>query len=134
MNILADTHILIWSLSDDDKLPSVAKEYILSENNEIYYSMVSVWEIAMKHKAHADQMKLTADIFDEFCKKAGYIRLDGLVEHVLTLKSLKTKTGVTEHKDPFDRLLIAQAKYENMIFLTHDGKMKNFDEDCIATV
>ena len=41
MNILADTHILIWSLRDDDKLPSAAKEYILSKNNEIYYSMVS---------------------------------------------------------------------------------------------
>ena len=134
MNILADTHILIWSLRDDDKLPSAAKEYILSKNNEIYYSMVSVWEVAMKHKAHADQMNLTADIFNEFCQKAGYIRLDGLVEHVLTLKSLKTKTGMTEHNDPFDRLLVAQAKYENMVFLTHDGKMKNFDEDCIVTV
>ncbi len=53
---------------------------------------------------------------------------------MLTLESLKTKTGVTEHKDPFDRLLVAQAKYENMVFLTHDGKMKNFDEDCIVTV
>ena len=134
MNILADTHMLIWSLLDDDKLSSKAKAYILSNNNKIYYSVVSVWEVAIKHKAHSDQMKLTPEIFNEYCKKAGYILLDGMVEHVLTLSSLKTREGMTEHKDPFDRLLIAQAKYENMIFLTHDGKMQNFNEDCILTV
>ena len=134
MNILADTHILIWALLGDEKLPLYARELILSSSNKIYYSMISVWEVALKRAAHKDKMNFSARSFDELCEKAGYNRLDGRAEHVFSLDEIKQKDDTPEHKDPFDRMLIAQAKYEKMMFLTHDAKMSLFDEECILVV
>ena len=100
MNILLDTHILIWALNDDPRLPEKARELILDEGNVVYYSSVSIWEVSIKHAIHPDT------------------RAD----------------GAPPHHDPFDRMLISQAKAENMTFITHDSLLPYYQEKCIVFV
>ncbi|GFI01893.1 hypothetical protein IMSAGC005_00719 [Lachnospiraceae bacterium] len=56
MKILIDTHIAIWAVSDDPKLPKVAKDILMDEHNEIFYSTASIWEIIIKHMTHPESM------------------------------------------------------------------------------
>ncbi len=58
MKILLDTHILLWTISNDTKLPEKAKKLIIKEENEIYYSIVSLWEVEIKRLAHPDAMPI----------------------------------------------------------------------------
>ena len=58
MNLLLDTHLLIWALNEDPRLPGKAREMILDESNTIYYSSVSIWEVAVKHASHPDNVEL----------------------------------------------------------------------------
>ncbi len=72
MKILLDTHILLWALADDRRLPPKAKEIILREESEIYYSTVSVWEVSIKHSLHPEQMPISGQVLSGYCRKAGY--------------------------------------------------------------
>ena len=134
MKILADTHILIWSLMGNDKLSDSARDIILDSNNTIYYSLFSVWEIAIKSNAHPDAFSFNAEDFDRMCRNSGYQMLEGKVEHVLCLDTLKLADNAPNHHDPFDRILLAQAKSEGMIFLTHDTRIKYYGENCVWEV
>ena len=84
MNILLDTHMAIWALLDSPKLTSKAKQFITDPDSTIYYSVVSVWEVLLKHSSHPDNMDLSPDLFSESCKDAGFIPLALLDKHVLT--------------------------------------------------
>ncbi len=70
MRILLDTHILLWALSNDAKLPEKARELIEDEGNEIYYSMISLWEVEIKHLAHPDMMPVSAEEISGYCRQA----------------------------------------------------------------
>ena len=129
MNILLDTHMAIWALLDSPRLTPKAKQFITDPDNTIYYSVVSVWEVLLKHSAHPDRMDLSADIFSESCKAAGFVPLELRDKHVLAARTFPP--DVHGHKDPFDRLLLAQAKSQNMSFLTHDRRLSNDPEKCI---
>ena len=129
MTILLDTHMAIWALLDSPKLTSKAKQLITDPDNTIYYSVVSVWEVLLKHSGHPDNMDLSADVFSESCKDAGFVPLELRDKHVITAG--RFSLDVEGHKDPFGRLLLAQAKTENMSFLTHDRRLSNYPEKCI---
>ena len=66
MNILLDTHIALWAISDDPKLPKKAKELILDPDNTIYYSAVSMWEVMLKHDSQKNNLDLTAAEFADY--------------------------------------------------------------------
>ena len=121
MNVLLDSHILIWALSDDDRLPPSARRILLDGEDAIYYSAASIWELAVKHALHPESVALTPSEFLSLCKKAGYIELPVYASHARLLDSLTRSEGAPRHKDHFDRMLIAQAKSEGMAFLTHDN-------------
>lgn len=129
MNILLDTHIIIWALLDSPRLTEKSRRLILDPDNTIYYSVVSVWDVLLKHTAHPDDMKLTPEIFSECCKDAGFVPLELRDKHVITVSSFPA--SVEGHKDPFDRLLLAQAKSENMNFLTNDSKIPLYPVKCV---
>ena len=129
MNILLDTHMAIWALLDSPKLTLKAKKLIMDPDNTIYYSVVSVWEVLLKYTAHPDNMDFSADVFSESCKDAGFVPLELRDKHVITAGSFPLE--VDGHKDPFDRLLLAQAKTENLSFLTHDRRLSNYQEKCL---
>ena len=121
MNILLDTHIAIWALLDSPRLSAKARDLILDPDNTIYYSVISVWEVMLKHSGHPDSVSLTPGLFSEKCREAGFEPLELRDEHVITAGTFPP--DVEGHKDPFDRLLLAQAKNEKMRLLTHDSKL-----------
>ena len=134
MNLLLDTHLLIWTLNEDPKLPAKAKELILDPGNTIYYSSVSIWEIAIKHAIHPDNVEFTGKELSEFCQEAGFVPVEVKDRHVFALETLKRPDNAPRHNDPFDRMLIAQAKADNLTFLTHDELLPYYGESCIVPV
>ena len=131
MNILLDTHIAIWSLLDSPKLTQKARALITDPDNTIYYSVISVWEVLLKHTEHPDSIDLTPELFSDNCREAGFIPLELRDKHVLTVNTFPPV--VDGHKDPFDRLLLAQAKTENFSFLTNDSKIPLYQERCVIS-
>lgn len=122
MKVLLDTHMLIWAFENNPLLPEEAKEVILNEKNEIYYSSISTWEIAIKHAIHPDEIELDENLFIDLCHQSGFNEIALNSNHVQSLSSLKP-TSETNHKDPFDRMLMAQSLSEEMLFLTKDNKL-----------
>ena len=134
MNLLLDTHILIWALNEDPRLPEKAKKLILDKDNLVYYSSVSVWEISIKHANHPENVEFTGEELSYFCKEAGYFPVEMREKHVFALETITRQDGAPPHHDPFDRMLIAQAKAENMSFITHDSLLPYYEEKCIIAV
>ena len=134
MNLLLDTHIAIWALMDSPSLSDKARLMILDPDNTVYYSTLSVWEVQLKHEARPDQLPFTAEDFSAGCRQAGFITLPLRDKHVFAVASLTRAEDAKPHKDPFDRLLLAQAKVENLRFLTHDELIPSYGERCIIPV
>ncbi len=134
MNLLLDTHIAIWALNDDPALSAKARELILDPDNTIYYSAVSVWEVMLKHARRPESIPFNEKDFSESCREAGFIPLGLPDKHILAVNDLKRPVECKPHNDPFDRLLLAQAKVENFSFLTHDELIPDYFEKCIISV
>ena len=120
MKILLDTHVLIWALTNNLLLSDKAKEIIINENNEIYYSIISLWEIEIKHINNPKNLTLSSKIVSDVAEFSGYNLLPLNPRSIYKLQDLKRPDSAPRHKDPFDKILICQAITENMIFLTHD--------------
>ena len=131
MKVLLDTHIVLWAISDDDKLPPNFIKIINDSENEIFYSLVSVWEVAIKHYIKPEVMPITEEQFMDNCSLSGFKQLSIRSNHILNIKSLKRNRDSPKHNDPFDRLLISQAKTDGFIFLTHDSLLPYYNESCI---
>ena len=134
MNILLDTHVLLWALEGDERLSPQARRLICDEGNGVFYSVVSLWEVQIKHMTHPDKMKTDADDLARLCNAAGYEPLAVLSRHVSQLGTLRRRPEAPEHKDPFDRMLVCQAKSDGHLFLTHDARMVDYDEPCVMMV
>lgn len=134
MNLLLDTHIAIWALNDDPALSEKARELILDPDNTIYYSTVSVWEVHLKHTRRPAHIPFDESDFSEGCREAGFVPLSLADKHVLAVHTLSRPNNIKEHNDPFDRLLLAQAKVENLSFLTHDALIPGYEERCVIPV
>lgn len=134
MNLLLDTHIAIWALNDDPSLSEKARKLILDPDNTVYYSTVSVWEVLLKHSRRPDNIPFDEKDFSEGCREAGFVPLSLADKHILAVHTLSRSDGTKEHNDPFDRLLLAQAKVENLSFLTHDEFIPGYMEKCIIAV
>ena len=134
MNILLDTHIALWAITDHPKLPVKARELITDPDNTIYYSAVSAWEVMLKNNSPRNNLALTAEDFISYCEEAGYIALNMKPKHVITASKLDTSRMSQPHQDPFDGLLLSQAKAENFSFLTHDEKIPLYNEKCVIAV
>lgn len=134
MKYLLDSHILIWALFADEKLPQEAFTVINDPKNEIYYSVASVWEIGIKHNKSPEKMPISSQLLAEGCDKADMRSLPITREHVIAVTCLSRAKNTPPHNDPFDRILIAQAKTEGMTFLTHDHLLKDYNEACVRTI
>lgn len=132
MKYLLDTHIILWALIDDNRLNERAKKIIMDSNNTIYYSTVSPWEVEIKHLKDKN-FKLTGEQFCFLCNQNHILNLSIQNEHIIELKSLES-TKKIKHNDPFDKMLLAQAKYEKMVFITHDKKFEIYTDKNIMIV
>lgn len=134
MRYILDSHILIWALFADEKLPDTAYEIINRPSNEIYCSAVSIWEIGIKHSKSPEKMPVSENLLAGCCEDAKIFSLPVTKEHALMLRTLHRPKNSPPHNDPFDRMLIAQAKAENMVLMTHDRLLKDYGEPCVMTV
>ncbi|HEX5419490.1 MAG TPA: type II toxin-antitoxin system VapC family toxin [Gammaproteobacteria bacterium] len=117
--MLLDTHLLLWSLGSPSKLPSKARRRI--ESSEVFVSAASIWEISIKcalGKLEADPKEVVAAI-----EPAGFDHLHIVADHAAKVAALPPL-----HKDPFDRLLVAQAWVEHMILLTNDDALGGYGD------
>ena len=121
MKILCDTHILIWFLTGDDQLSVKARAIIENEENEIYFSLVSVWEISIKHSRKPEQMSLSPKRFIELCESQEFAEYPIERRHILAVDTLQRPIHTPEHHDPFDKLLLSQAKIDKLTFIRAEG-------------
>ena len=134
MKVLLDTHIAVWSVLNDPRLSEKARNMILNEENEIFYSTASIWEITIKYMLHPDKIRISGNLLEKGCEDNGYIALPILNVHVSSLETLKRAPNSPRHNDPFDRIMVAQAKAENLMFLTHDSLIPYYEEPFIVPV
>lgn len=121
MNILLDTHIVLWWLMDDENLPEMHRKIISNPNNFCYISAATIWEISIKSKL--GKLKISKNYTDELVKE-GFLKLPVNWQHSKGVRDLPFI-----HRDPFDRLLIAQAQIENLTLLTVDENIKKYKID-----
>ena len=134
MKLLLDTHIILWALDDNPKLSVRARNLILDVQNKIYYSSASVWETTIKYMSKPDKIKISGSKLCELCQRMGYCSLPIEDRHITALETLVYHNQYQPHNDPFDRIMIAQAKADGLIFLTCDSKMPYYEEECIMIV
>ena len=134
MRILCDTHILIWYLSADERLSEKAHSLLGDERNTVYFSLVSVWEVAIKHGRKPDKLTLSPKDFVRYCEEQDFIEYPLYERHIFTLDTLSRPETAPEHHDPFDRLLLSQAKADGLTFLTHDTLIPYYNEPCVMSV
>lgn len=119
MKYLLDTHALLWWLSDDDQLSPEARDIISNRDNEIYVSAASAWEIATKFsKGRLPTASLILPDFLGIVNQEGFLELPINSAHMVRSAMLPG-----EHRDPFDRILAAQAIIENMALISIDEKI-----------
>jgi PIN domain nuclease of toxin-antitoxin system len=118
LRLLLDTHIALWAVSDDPRLSDAARKLISDKDNEVFVSVATLWEIAIKYSLGRDRpnsMPIGSETAQGYFRAAGYKFLDIAVAHVHALQNLPPV-----HNDPFDRILLAQAYEVPLRFLTHD--------------
>jgi PIN domain nuclease of toxin-antitoxin system len=115
MTLLLDTHFLLWIANGDQRLTAKAKKMI-SASDAVYMSAASLWEISIK--VSAGKLTVDVDALTESLFNAGLIELPVSIEHTKALRALPPV-----HRDPFDRLLVAQAMTEPMHLLTVDAAL-----------
>ena len=134
MKYLLDTHILFWAMSNENKIPKRVLDIINNRENAIFFSSASIWEVVIKHEKSPQKMPISGQEFLNGCLKAGFIPLSIEINHVLTVNQLQRMINEPPHNDPFDKLLISQAKTEGMTFITHDSLLDGYAENCVMTI
>lgn len=115
MKLLLDTHLLLWVAARSDRLPPVARTLLADERNTLLFSPGSLWEVAIKSGLGRADFTVDARLLRRGLLDHGYVELPIAGTHAMAVADLPPI-----HKDPFDRLLIAQAQVEGITLLTHD--------------
>jgi len=121
VKLLLDTHLLIWAAKDLPRLSAAARALMLAQENERFFSVCSIWEIAIKTALGRQDVVSDATDFRDLMLANGYHELPILASHVLYTSKLPAL-----HKDPFDRLLVAQALVEGLTLLTSDATVASY--------
>jgi PIN domain nuclease of toxin-antitoxin system len=115
MKLLLDTQVLLWAAGDPARLSVGARRLLNEASNDLFFSVASLWEVAIKSGLGRKNFRVDARLFRRGLLDNGYNELPILSEHVVAIDSLPLI-----HKDPFDRLLVAQATVEGITLLTLD--------------
>jgi PIN domain nuclease of toxin-antitoxin system len=116
MSYLLDTHILLWWISNDSRLDAVCRAIIDDPQNRIFVSSASAWEIATKYRVgKLPAAKELVETYAQTLQRAGFLELAITTTHALRAGSLPI-----DHRDPFDRMIMAQAELDNLPVLTTD--------------
>lgn len=126
MRYLLDTHTLIWLFENNPRLSNRAKSIVIDETNDLFVSIASIWEMTIK--SSLGKLNLSIPLWDLIAQKlipSDIQLLPIQLEHLAVLETLPF-----HHRDPFDRILIAQAISDRLILLSADEAFKNYDVDC----
>lgn len=121
MNYLLDTHILLWTLVDPDKVPMPMRRIVEDTGNRVWFSAASIWEIAIKHSLAKAEFTVEPAIIWKAARETGLEELAVTAEHAVGVDALPWL-----HRDPFDRLLVAQARADGMKLLSVDPKVNAY--------
>ncbi|MEO6968014.1 MAG: type II toxin-antitoxin system VapC family toxin [Rhodanobacteraceae bacterium] len=121
MKLLLDTHLLLWAAAEPKKLPAAARRMIESPRNQPLFSAASLWEIAIKNQLGRKDLRVEPRTLRRGLLDNGYAELPVTGEHAVV-----TDTLPPLHKDPFDRLLVAQAQVEGVLLLTADAQVAQY--------
>lgn len=117
MNLLPDSHVILWWLADDPRLPRKARR-LIERADEAYVSVATTWELALK--ASLGKLRMPEG-FVRVVEEEGFLHLPVTPVHTMAVKELPW-----HHRDPFDRLLVAQAKVEGLRLLTADYRLASY--------
>jgi PIN domain nuclease of toxin-antitoxin system len=118
VKLLLDTHLLLWAASEPQKIPKASRALIEDPENEVMFSAASLWEITIKRGLGRQDFRVEPRVLRRALLDNGYGELPVTSEHVIHIEQLPPR-----HKDPFDRVLLAQAIVEGITLLTHDQKL-----------
>jgi PIN domain nuclease of toxin-antitoxin system len=121
MKFLLDTHLLLWAAGDPRRLPKPARALIADAANQLLFSPASLWEVAIKRGLGREDFQVDARLLRRGLLDNGYTELPILSDHVVATESLPPI-----HKDPFDRILVAQATVEGITLLTFDTLLAQY--------
>lgn len=125
MRLLLDTHALLWWLDDSPRLGGTAHGAISEPGNEVFVSLISLWEFAIEIRV--GKLKVDLAAVDDRIDAEGFVRLPLAMEHLRAVVPLPM-----HHRDPFDHLLIAQAQVEGLTFVTADRFAASYDVAVLA--
>jgi len=121
VRLLLDTHLLLWAAASSKRLPREARELMEDDSNDVYYSAASIWEIGIKSSLRRKDFRI------DLSQLLAMLPEMGLVELPITAAHAAGVTGLPAiHRDPFDRLLIAQSIAEPLTLLTNDALLERY--------
>ena len=121
MKLLLDTHLLLWAAGEPDRISPTARKLIEDPRNELLFSAASLWEVAIKRSLGRDDFQVDTRLLRRGLLDNGYVELPIRSHHVVAIESLPPL-----HKDPFDRILVAQAIVEGITLLTTDSMVAQY--------
>ena len=121
MKVLLDTHVLLWAAGEQARLARDARELIEDRDTELVFSAVSIWEVAIKNGLGRDDFSVDPRLLRRGLLENGYTELAVTGSHAVAVDSLPPL-----HKDPFDRMLVAQAQVEGFLLLTADPAVASY--------
>ena len=121
MKLLLDTHVLLWAAGSPDQLSPDARVMLEDTANELLFSAASLWEIAIKRSLGRSDIQVDSRVLRRGLLDNGYLELPITSEHAVFIESLPPI-----HKDPFDRILVAQATVEGITLLTGDVQIAQY--------
>ena len=121
MKLLLDTHLLLWAAGDPGRLSAAARALIEEPDNALFFSAANLWEIAIKRSIGRDDFRVDARVLRRSLLDNGYNELPITSEHAVAIDTLPPI-----HKDPFDRIMVAQATVEGITLLTSDSLVAQY--------
>ncbi len=123
MRLLLDTHVLLWALAKPERLPSLVREWLISPANDVMFSAANIWEIAIKAQIGRLSLSVTVEEVVEAALASGFRELPIRAVHAAAVYRLPL-----HHRDPFDRILVAQAITEPARLLSVDAMLARYSE------
>lgn len=121
MKLLLDTQLLLWAAGQPERLPAAARKQLNDPKNELLFSAASLWEIAIKNSLGREDFRVEPRLLRRGLLDNGYTELPITSQHAVNIDGLPPR-----HKDPFDRLLLAQAFTEGITLLTADSQLARY--------
>lgn len=123
MRLLLDTHLLLWAAAEPDRLPAGVRQRLESPDNEVLFSAASIWELAIKMQIGRLHLQATPEVLASAAQEMGFEELPVLAVHAAGVRHLSP-----HHRDPFARLLVAQALSEPARLLTVDRVLGRYSD------